>query len=145
MSAFTVIASFAGSSKLETNAWADLCRLSHNTPSSVDFANVLKNGETEFKERTGESSLPSRYRSAKSVIIRARDKGVEYVSEGGEALGKTAVEKALRGAPVKKSPIEQVDAALSQIKKALTMCSNMSEVVALRVYIDTNLKTIIGE
>jgi len=142
MSAYVVIASYAAGKKLEGNAWRDLCLIASNH--TEDLADVLKNGEDEFKERTGEKKLPTSYRTAKSVILKARDNGVAFMSENGEPLGKTAVEKMLREKAYPVKPVDVVEASLSALKKALAMCSSPLErdalIIKIRLEID-NLST----
>lgn len=142
MSAYTVIASYAAGKKLEGNAWRDLCLIASNH--TDDLADVLKNGEDEFKERTGEKKLPTSYRTAKSVILKARDKGVAFMSENGEPLGKTAVEKMLREKAEPVKPVDVVNASVAALKKALAMCSTPLErdacIVRIRLEIDNLLR-----
>jgi hypothetical protein len=144
MSAYTVIASYAAGKKLEGNAWRELCLIAKNHPHVDDIADVLKNGEDEFKERTGEKKLPTSYRTAKSVILKARENGVAFMSENGEPLGKTAVEKMLREKADPAKPIDRAEAALTALEKALSMCSTGAErnavAVRIRVAIDRILK-----
>jgi hypothetical protein len=135
MSAYTVIASYAAGKKLEGNAWRDLCLIANNHTHVDDIADVLKNGEDEFKERTGEKKLPTSYRTAKSVILKARENGVAFMSENGEPLGKTAVEKLVRDRTEPAKPIDRAEAALTALAKALGMCSTSAERKAIEILI----------
>lgn len=57
---------------------------------------VLKNFEKRYKKERGVKHMPGSYRSAKSVIISAIKSDVPLVDEGGEPLGKTALERSIK-------------------------------------------------
>lgn len=54
----------------------------------------FSNFEVEYKERTQSTSMPSVYRSAKSVILQGYKYGIDMWDP--ELMGKTAIEKAIK-------------------------------------------------
>lgn len=61
------------------------------------------------------------YQSAKSVILCAIGEGIELHAEDGEALGKTALQNALKEA---KSPQEKIISTVETLKKLLAQCDD---------------------
>ena len=49
--------------------------------------------EQAYKDQSGATTMPSAYRSSKSVVCKAVRLGVELLDESGKARGKTEVEK----------------------------------------------------
>lgn len=141
MATVDALIKFAVSEKSEEGAWGTLVREVANAHvEGGDIAEVLKNAEAEFKERTG-SALPSRYRSAKSVILKAYEHRVPTMSENGEPLGKTSIEKAIKAAVPKNKPepSDMVCDALDTIKKAYGLCVSEAERTALKTYVAINI------
>lgn len=83
--------------KLSNDAWAVLAReISGALKSGKDGAKVkteMKAAEETWKAATGETSMPSTYRSAKAVALKGVEAGVELLDADGNPKGKTAIEK----------------------------------------------------
>lgn len=90
------IMQFGASDKLDGDAWSTLVtNIQSARKEGRDLQDVLKNAEKEFKEKTGKA-LPSKWRSAKSVALRAYNASVSLTDEQGLPVGKSAVEKLLK-------------------------------------------------
>ena len=138
---------YAVGEKATNEAWGTLVLVVHKARvPGVDLREVLKNAEQEFKEKTG-TGLPSAYRSAKSVLLKAIDHGVPIVTENEQPMGKTAVEKAIKEVVTKVAPepSDMVCNAIELIGKAMALCVSESERVALRTYVQLNLPSVLGE
>lgn len=100
MSAIESLMQYAAGNKLAGKAWNGL--VIATAPFTVtEVKEFLGTAEESFKEQTGEKHMPSAYRSAKSVILRAKGMGIAMLSgEGGviSARGKSEVEKVMREA-----------------------------------------------
>lgn len=113
------IIQYAASDKLDGDAWATLVRSSIDY-STVELPDVLKNTETEFKERTGHTAMPSRWRSAKSVLLKARNAMITLMDDNGQVLGKSAIEKmvtATKPASPTASVFDRADTFIAELHK----------------------------
>lgn len=121
----------AGSDKLTEGAWKTLVIRTKDVLNG-DLEYVLKKAEREFKERTGYTKLPSRWRSAKSVLMKARGVGVALVS-GDSVIGKSAVEKACKEAlPTRyKAPMDIAAKGVAIIRQALSQETSETVRVAM--------------
>ena len=139
---------YAVGEKATNEAWGTLVLEVHKVHAvgGSDLREVLKNAEQEFKEKTG-TGLPSAYRSAKSVILKALENGVPIITENDQPMGKTAVEKAIKAVMTKVAPepSDMVCEAIELIGKAMALCVTESERVALRTYVQLNLPSVLGE
>ena len=144
MNAMDVIIKYAVSERSESSAWGDLVRAAHEAyANGSDVAEALKAGETAFKEQS-DQPLPARYRSAKSVLLKAWATGVATMGDNGEPLGKSAVEAAIKAAavPKNKEPSDMVENALVQMRKAYNLCEAEAERIALKAYIEANIHSV---
>lgn len=128
------IVQFKVSDTSSKNAWGDLVTgVSNAFPLGAkrrdsDITDYLREFEDEFMESYHSSDpaakkkngtwkysiyLPNAYRSAKSVICRAHNKGV-YILDNGVARGKTAVER-----DIQKAAVQYVDLEIVKHIKAL--------------------------
>jgi hypothetical protein len=135
---------------MDSDAWATLVRecAAVWTGSIPDLQSVLKNAENEFKEKTGETQLPSAYRSAKSVVVASYLNDIPTTSDNGEPIGKSAVEKAIKAKQPPKSPktgSDYVSEGLDLICKGLATATTEAERVALVAHIQLNMPTILGK
>ena len=75
--------------------WKELCLMcrSENVRTEIDLLRITEQFERNYKRNTGGSPMPSKYRSAKSVLARALRMNVPYLTHNGVPRGKTAVEK----------------------------------------------------
>jgi hypothetical protein len=73
--------------------WSALCILCHGegVATEVDLRRVARQFERDFKRPTRATSMPGRYRSAKSVLNKALGLNVAYVTERGTPRPKTVV------------------------------------------------------
>lgn len=109
------IVQYGASDKLTGDAWATLVRKSDEcVRTGEDLRGVLKNAEREFKE-TVKKQLPSTWRSAKSVVLKAYDKGVPVLVNN-EVVGKSAVEKACKTGKLPKTTDELFSEALAVVE-----------------------------
>lgn len=58
----------------------------------------MKQAEDTWKASTGDTSMPSTYRSAKAVALKAVASKISLVNEDGSIKGKTAIEQAYKAA-----------------------------------------------
>lgn len=109
-SANEIMVGFAASQQVESDCWREevayTCNMLSNTFADLsgDSNKILelykdnkKANEREFKEKNGLTQMPSKYRSAKSVICKALKNDVELLDLDGRPRGKTEVEKELAG------------------------------------------------
>lgn len=81
-----------------SNLWGALCRMCAEQRISTvqEFVRAVAILESDLRRKSGESVLPGKYRSAKSVIRTAIKLRVPFVEANGDPRGKTAVEKDCR-------------------------------------------------
>ena len=109
------IVQYGASDKLTCDAWRTLVLKSDECiRTGEDLRTVLKNAEKEFKD-TVKKQLPSAWRSAKSVVLKAYEKGVPVIVNN-EVIGKSAVEKACKTGKLPKSADELFSEALSTVE-----------------------------
>ncbi len=114
------IMQFGATEKLTGDAWQTLVtNVQESITHDYDVKAVLKNAEKEFKERTSKQ-LPGAWRSAKSVVLRALKNGINLVDEQGP-LGKTAIEKKLKGAkaPPVVNETDRIEQLLSKVEELI--------------------------
>lgn len=117
------IVQYGASDKLTCDAWRTLVLKSDECKrSGEDLRAVLKNAETEFK-KTVKKRLPTAWRSAKSVILKAYDKGVPAIVDN-EVVGKSAVEKACKEDKLPKTAEQLFAEALNTVEAIIVRESN---------------------
>ena len=97
--------SFRATEELGNDSWGGLVVATCEVP-QADLARTFAHWEADYKS-TVNAPIPSAWRSAKSVLIRARAAGVPVLDGAGASRGKTAVEigiKAAQGAIAEGSP-----------------------------------------
>ena len=103
------IVSYAVSAKADNSAWNKLVvEVSTMYSQSYDLdilKHQLKEAETAYKAEYNESQLPAAYRSAKSVALNAIQWGVVLRNDEGNAIGKSAVEAAIKAAKPAKEDV----------------------------------------
>lgn len=106
---------YKASEELHSDSWGQLCNACNNlNPLTVDtLKSAFQQWESEYKETTG-LPLPSAWRSAKSVLKNAVDKGIPFVLPEGPR-GKTAVEKDIKEGRAPLSEEEQVKKHLDAV------------------------------
>lgn len=85
---------------------------------------LAKQGEDDYKASHKSVEIPSTYRSAKSVALKALKLGVAVVTDKGIPLGKTEVEKAIKEAQGDKAPIEKVRTTLNTLAALIDKCDD---------------------
>jgi hypothetical protein len=123
--------------KLSTDAWAVLVR---------EVQSALKNGKTRdqimeemkvaedtWKASTGDSVMPSTYRSAKAVCLKAVAAGLSLVDADGNPNGKTAMEKAYK----EKAALEEGDAVPTEEEHDAEIMKLVSKLGALWPKLDS--------
>jgi len=91
MSTNNIIVEFAAGEQLSTSAWATLVT-SVVGKSNAEVVTFVKAQEEEYRSLTEATRMPSTWRSAKAVILRALSVGI-VITNG---VGKTALEKLIR-------------------------------------------------
>ena len=103
------IVSYAVSAKADNSAWNKLVvEVSTMYSQSYDLdilKHQLKEAEATYKAEYNESQLPPAYRSAKSVALNAIQWGVVLRNDEGNAIGKSAVEAAIKAAKPTKEDV----------------------------------------
>ena len=94
---YTAIRSFATAEKAKGNGWAELAEAIAYLPAAEAEGHCAE-AEAAFKKNNKGAAIPGAFRSAKSVVLKALRLGVALVDGDGNALGKTAVEKACKEA-----------------------------------------------
>lgn len=98
----SIMVGFLAASIVEGDCWkeevANLCHCAaQHYDFTVDYFKEYKALlEAEFKQKNNLKQMPSKYRSAKSVICKALASGVELLDEEGYPRGKTEVEKDIK-------------------------------------------------
>ena len=135
------IIQYAASDKLDGYAWNTLV-MSSIAFTRDDLPNVLRNAEEEFKERTGLTSMPSRWRSAKSVLLKARNNLVPLMDDNGQVIGKSAIERLCKGTKDAEAidPYAEVDKHLVALRVLLGMFADKR--VELQAHIITGVKLL---
>jgi len=96
-SLYTAIRSFDAAAKAAGNGWALLaCTLAPLNIAEAEGQCI--DTEAAFRKNNKGAQLPSAYRSAKCVALKALRLGVALVDGDGNAIGKSAVEKACKEA-----------------------------------------------
>lgn len=104
-SLYTAIRSFDAAAKATGNGWALLAVTLSGLPIAEAEGQCIDT-EAAFKKNNKGANPPSAYRSAKSVALKALRLGVALVDGDGNAIGKTAVEKACKAAQAKSDAAE---------------------------------------
>lgn len=78
--------------------WNDMAKWvnAHKDMADSELKRIINTMERQFRHDYSTTTMPSAYRSAKSVAMAARKTGVVLVEANGEASGKTAVEGAIK-------------------------------------------------
>ncbi len=127
------ILKYAVAQRSESNAWEELVLLSKDCVTKGNFLEVLKNAEEQYKKDTGETSTPSRYRSAKSVVVSGATHNVLF-DDKGFMRGKSAVERYVRNA-TKGAAV--VSAAMSATTTSLVLDEIINLLSQLKVQYNT--------
>ena len=94
---YSAIRAYAESEKAKGNGWASLS-VAVASLSAAEAEGVCAETEGQFKRNNPKAGVPAAFRSAKSVALKALRLGVALVGPDGEAIGKTAIEKACKAA-----------------------------------------------
>ena len=135
------IIQYAASDKLDGDAWNTL--VTSSIPILVsDLPTVLRNAEDEFKERTSLTAMPSRWRSAKSVLLKARNSGVVLTDENGRVIGKSAVESICQGMKEAEAvdPVAEINKHMRALSRLLLLFPDRR--IDLHSYIITGVKSL---
>lgn len=88
--------------KLTEDAWAVMAReIQSALKNGKDLSGVkadMKAAEDTWKAATGETAMPSTYRSAKAVALKGVAAGISLLDAEGNPKGKTAIEKEYKAA-----------------------------------------------
>lgn len=139
------IVRYAAGAKMDAGAWNTLVlEVAQEYANGHEIGAVLKNAEEKFKEMTGETTMPSAYRSAKCVIVKAYTLGITTLNSNNEARGKTEVEKAIKEAAPKAEPemSDVMEDGLAKLRKAYLMCGTPAEQVACKSYIEMHISEV---
>ncbi len=117
---------FGASDATNKGAWGALAR---TVQGAIDMGHdrdrveaEMTMAEEEYKTANNVTALPSAWRSAKSVALKAVEQGFALIGDDGGIIGKTEAERSMAGKG-KKSPYEKaLDAAnrLVKLSKDLT-------------------------
>ena len=92
---YSAIRAYAESEKAKGNGWASLA-VAVASLSAAEAEGVCAETEGQFKRNNPKAGVPTAFRTAKSVALKALRLGVALVGPDGQAIGKTAVEKACK-------------------------------------------------
>lgn len=98
----SIMVGFLAASVVEGDCWkeevANVCYVAapHSNFTVQNYKDYKAALEQEFKQKNSLKQMPSKYRSAKSVICKALASGVELLDEEGYPRGKTEVEKDIK-------------------------------------------------
>jgi hypothetical protein len=118
------------SEKLCDDAWSVLARevtsALKNGQTVDQIKDDMKQAEDTWKASTGDTSMPSTYRSAKAVALKAALHGIDLLYTDGSVRGKTAIEKDYKAKEeaVPKAEVEvdpTTDAILKATKALVTL------------------------
>lgn len=94
---YSAIRAYAESEKAKGNGWATLA-VAVAFLSAAEAEGVCAETEGQFKRNNPKAGVPTAFRTAKSVALKALRLGVALVDAEGNAIGKTAIEKACKAA-----------------------------------------------
>lgn len=94
---YSAIRAFANAEKAKGNGWG-LLAVSVALLSAAEAEGHCAEVEGQFKRNNPKDGVPAAFRSAKSVALKALRLGVALVDGDGDAIGKTAIEKACKAA-----------------------------------------------
>jgi hypothetical protein len=111
---------------LTGDAWAVMVReIAAALKSGAKIESIradMKAAEDTWKAQTGATSMPSTYRSAKAVALKAVEGGRDLLDSEGNPKGKTAVEKETKAAEsVAKAAEEAEESSVPLIEKVEAM------------------------
>lgn len=98
----SIMVGFLAASIVEGDCWKEevacVCELGriNGGMEAKDYKAYKASVEQDFKQKNNLKQMPSKYRSAKSVICKALASGVELLDEEGYPRGKTEVEKDIK-------------------------------------------------
>jgi hypothetical protein len=112
---------FAASESTDRGAWGKLAKqVSECVEDGLDREGVkarIDMAEEDYKRINGVTALPKAWTSAKAVALKAVEQGVPLMGEDGEALGKSAVERANKGMDGGKSAFEKATESANRVVK----------------------------
>ena len=147
------IVQYAVSDTTANNAWGTLAALigvwqMENV--SIDTVNAsLKEAEQTFRDEFHEA-LPTAYRSAKSVCLKAYKENVPIVNDDGNAKGKSALEADIKMVRVmadaeakpEVDPIAELDKALKMVLNVYLLCETAGLGENAKAMVDSVAKLI---
>lgn len=109
-----ILVGFTAAAAVEGDCWKEEVALvvSAGQTTSIDYKAYKKAYEKEFKADNNLKTMPGKYRSAKSVICKALDRGVELLDYEGYPRGKSEVEKDCKEPKTSCTPIDRCTGAL---------------------------------
>lgn len=135
--------------KLTEDAWAVLAKEVTAALKSGKSADVIRSdmkaAEDAWKAATGESAMPSTYRSAKAVALTGISNGIELLNGDGTPKGKTAIEKEYKakleagavvgGAAAPGSDKDRADEIIAKISKHWATMTELQQ-VKVKAFVD---------
>ena len=134
---------YAGSDKLDRDGWSTLIMSTRNVD-NADLEHVLKNAEDAFKARTKHTALPTKWRTAKSALLKARNAGVSLIDENGEVIGKSAAERKTKDltpvpTPVPKNHWELAAVAMGVVLDAINAAPTTADREAVKLWFNAEI------
>lgn len=130
-----ILIGFTAAAAVEGDCWKEEVALVANMSNHVgalsgkDYNDWKKSYEQEFKKENNLKAMPGKYRSAKSVICKALDKGVELLDVDGYPRGKSEVEKECKEPKKQLTPSERCKSAIDVLKNNIGQVEHEEQVI----------------
>ena len=121
------------------NTWSKMVTASMVYTDVNVFKHELRKVERLIKSEYKLKSMPTAWRSAKSVVLGALDKGIKLTDENGLILGKSAMQLLLKTSREPSDPFHRVTGALAILRKCLPEC-DAAQKTSARVVLRTLLE-----
>ena len=105
------------------NCWTKMVTASFLHSDAESFSRELRSIESLIKKEYSLSSMPTSWRSAKSIVLTAMKKDMKLTDPNGSILGKSFVQAALKKAKEPSNPYSRVVGAISILNKCVPLCT----------------------
>lgn len=126
-----ILVGFTAAAAVEGDCWKEevalVCNSLHVGLTSKDYKVYKKPYENEFKSENNLKTMPGKYRSAKSVICKALDKGVELLDSDGYPRGKSDVERECKEPKTSRTPLDRCTGAIYVLKNNIGQLTDFEQ------------------
>jgi hypothetical protein len=109
------------------NTWTKMVTASFPYATRKDFEKELKAVELLIKKEYGMTSMPTSWRSAKSIVLGAMKHEISLSDDNGHIKGKSAIQEALKDHKVTSSAFQLAKNALKAFSSQYVSCETVEE------------------